>query len=151
VVRASMDADALISLPRESDVHVLMEALRKAGLTCAYRKGEARDPIGGVIKVADRFQNQVDLLLRIRGMTEAVFSRTVETHLIKSRVRVIGIEDFIAMKIFAASPKDLSDVAGVLAVSSKRVHLPLLKELMRPYGKAAERQLQALLQANRSE
>ena len=87
--------------------------------------------------------------MRIRGMTEAAFSRTVEAEFMQAPVRVIGIEDFIAMKVFAGSPKDLGDAAGVLQVSSNRVHLPLLKALVQRYGKDAVRRLQSLLREER--
>ncbi|MBI3010205.1 MAG: hypothetical protein HYY57_04400 [Candidatus Omnitrophica bacterium] len=146
VVRASMDADAIISLqaPR-ADVQVLMDELRKVSLSCVYRKGDLDDPIGAVLNIEDNFQNRVDLLMSIHGMTDAVFSRTVETEFMNARIRLIGVEDFIAMKIFAGSSKDLSDVVGVLEVSFKRINLPLLEELVRRYGKDALRKLQSLL------
>ena len=62
-----------------------------------------------------------------------------------ARIRVIGLEDFIAMKIFAGSPKDLDDVAGAFRVSADRIRLPLLKELTGLYGKNAWERLESLL------
>lgn len=150
VVRTSMDADALIALPPgQANVQALSDALRKAGLKSAYRWGDADDPIGAVVNVEDRFGNRVDLLMRIRGMTEAVFSRTVEAEFMNVSIRMIGLEDFIAMKIFAGSPKDLNDAAGALQVSSHRVNPTLLKVLVQPYGKDALRTLESLRQAHR--
>lgn len=151
VVRASVDADAVISLqPGREQAKALLEALQQAGLTSSYTKGDLGDPIGAVINIDDRFGNRVDLLMRIRGMAEATFSRAVEVDFMNARIRIIGIEDFIALKIFAGSQKDLSDVSGVLQVSSKRIHLPLLNELIQPYGKDAVRRLASLLQEHRS-
>ena len=66
----------------------------------------------------------------------------------KTRIRVIGIEDFIATKIFAGSPKDLHDVAGVLQVSSDRIDVPLLKTLVKNQGSDAVRKLESLWKAN---
>lgn len=147
VVRASLDADAIISLrSSRADAKVLLDALHKAGVKSRYRTGEARDPIGGVITVEDRFHNRVDLVMKIRGMTEAVFARAIEVKFMGERIRVIGVEDFIAMKLFAGSPKDVSDVVGVLRVSYDRIDLTLLKELATPYGKDTLRHLDALLQ-----
>ena len=93
----------------------------------------------------DRFGNRVDLLRNIRGMTEAIFSRSIGAQFMKAAIRVIGLEDFVAMKIFAGSPKDLDDVAGVLRVSRERLDLPFLKELVQKYGQGATRKLQSLL------
>lgn len=148
VVRASMDADAAVSFPHgHADVARLLDELRQTGLTVTYRKGDAHDPIGAVINAEDRFNNRVDLLMDIRGMTTALFSRAIDAKFMKTRIRVIGIEDFIATKIFAGSPKDLQDVAGVLKVSSDRIDLPLLKTLVKNQGSDAVRKLESLLQA----
>jgi len=146
VVRASLDVDAMISLsPGRTEREALYDALRRAGLKCTVRTGDAGDPIGAVIRVEDRFQNRVDLLTGIRGVMEAVFSRTIDAGFMGAHIRVVGLEDFIAMKVFAGSPKDLGDAAGVLRVSSKQVDVTLLKALVRPYGRRALRLLEALL------
>lgn len=146
VVRASMDADAVVSLtPGKSDVKALSEGLQEAGLKTAYRQGDSKDPIGAVLHAEDCFGNRVDLLMGIRGMSDAAFSRTVEAEFMRARIRVIGLEDFIAMKVFAGSPRDLGDVVGVLKVSSHRINLPLLTELARRYGKGTAHRLQSLL------
>lgn len=148
VVRASVDADALISLqPGQANVNGLIDELQRVGLKCTYRKGEADDPIGAVINIEDEVHNRVDLLMNIHGMAEALFSRTIEAEFMQARIRVIGLEDFIAMKIFAGGPKDLSDVASVLKASRERVNRPLLDALARAYGEDAARTLQTLLQA----
>jgi len=146
VVRASLDADAVISLSSgQTDAQSLLDALHRAGLKTRYTKGEVREPVGGVIVVEDKFHNQVDLLLKIRGMTDAAFSRTVETEFMGERVRMIGVEDLIAMKVFAGSAKDLGDAAGVLQVSRGRINRALLKQLAQPYGKDVLRKLNELL------
>ncbi len=150
VVRASLDVDAVISLsPAPEKVKGLVDELRRASLKSAYRKGEIGDPIGAVVSVEDRFGNRVDLLMKIHGMTDAVFSRIIEAEFMKARIRVIGIEDFIAMKLFAGSPKDIDDVIGALRVSWDRIHLPLLKALVQPYGKGVSRRLESLLRDHR--
>jgi predicted nucleotidyltransferase len=151
VVRASMDADAVISLPSsQTNIEALMEKLRQAGLKGVYRKGDPQDPVGAVINLKDQFENRVDLLMNIQGMADVVFSRVVETEFMKARIRVIGIEDFIAMKIFAGSPKDLDDAIGVLQVSSARINLTLLRGLVQHYGKDAVKQLKSLLERSGS-
>ena len=147
VVRTSMDADALIALPPgRADAKPLVAVLQEVGLQVVHRRGETGDPIGAVLNVEDRFGNRVDLLMSIRGMTDAVFARTVETTFMGARIQLIGLEDFIAMKIFAGSPKDLSDATGALQVSAKRVDRTRLKALVRPYGTRALSTLESLLQ-----
>lgn len=145
-VRASLDADAIISLQQsQTDAKALIAKLQEAGFKVTYRKGDLNDPIGALINIEDTFNNRVDLLMNVRGVTEVIFSRMVKTEFMGVPIQVIGIEDFIALKIFAGSPKDLNDVAGVLKVSYDRINLPLLKDLVRNYGKDALSQLESLL------
>ncbi|MBI3318226.1 MAG: hypothetical protein HYZ90_03640 [Candidatus Omnitrophica bacterium] len=113
VVRASVDADAVISLQSAGvSAATLMEELRKAGFKSVHRRGEQGDPIGAVMIVEDGFGNRVDLLMNVRGMAEGTFSRAVEAEFMDKPVRFIGVEDLIAMKIFAGGPQDLSAVGA---------------------------------------
>lgn len=148
VVRASMDADALISLPSgQTEVQALIHELHDVGLKTAYRRGDTNDPVGGVINAEDRWKNRVDLLTRIRGMGDDVFSRAIDTTFMGARLRLISVEDFVAMKVFAGGPKDLHDAAAVLSVSHDRIDRRLLRALVRNYGKSALRTLESLLKA----
>lgn len=149
IVRGTLDADALIPLASgDANIGILMTRLRKTGLKTVFRRGDFGDPIGAIISAEDKFGNRVDLLMNIRGMTEASFLRTVKAKFMKKQIRLIGAEDFIAMKIFAGSPKDLSDAVGVLKVSGKRIDQALLRELVRTYGRGASRTLESLLKGN---
>lgn len=151
VVRASLDADAIISLSSgKPDIKDLLQDLRRGGWNIRYRKGDSSDPVGAVINVEDRFGNRVDLLMNIQGVTETVFSRALETEFMDVRIRMIGLEDFIAMKIFAGSPKDTSDIINVLQISHDRVNRALLKELVRKYGKTKLAELESLLKESKS-
>ncbi len=146
VIRASMDADAVISMDLASaGIETLRAAFRQAGFRIAYRKGDLKDPIGAVLNVEDRFGNRVDLLLRVRGMEEGAFTRTVATHFMGRVIRLVCVEDFIAMKLFAGGPQDVNDAAGVLKVSGNRVDRSLLKRLTRNYGRRALHNLVLLL------
>ncbi len=150
VVRASMDADAVISLhSNQTDIETLFHELKKASLKSSYRKGGFDDPIGSVVNIEDNFKNRVDLLMNIRGMKEDIFSRTVEAEFMNARICLIGVEDFIAMKIFAGSPKDLSDVVGVLKISREKIDPLFLKQRVQKYGKSALRTLHSLLRESK--
>jgi predicted nucleotidyltransferase len=141
-----MDVDAVVSLPpTQKDIKALTDALHEAGLKGAGQRGDTGDPIGAVIAVEDRFKNRVDLLIGVRGMAHAAFTRTVKTTFIGKTLHVVGVEDFIAMKLFAGGPKDIDDVVGVLKVSRGRVRIPLLKQLAQHYGKDALRRLDSLV------
>ena len=151
VVRASLDADAVISVHTSQDAANLCKDFGAEGLTAERRWGNQDDPIGEVINIQDRFHNRVDLLIGIRGMTQEAFHRLEKARFMDCSIKVIGREDFIAMKIFAGSSKDILDVIGVLNVSGEKIDLKLLKKLTAQYGADCAKKLQALLKEHRLE
>jgi predicted nucleotidyltransferase len=145
-VRASMDADAVISLAAlDLDANELAAIFVKAGLRCAYSEGASDDPLDGLIKIHDKYDNQVDLITGIKGMDSEAFERLRSVSFLKHKIRLISIEDFIAMKIFAGSPKDLDDVRKALAVSRPKINIALLKKLTRQYGAREAKILKSFL------
>ena len=58
---------------------------------------------------------------------------------------MIGIEDFVAMKIFAGGAQDIQDVLGVLQISFKKIDQSLLKKLTLQYGKQELKRLEKIL------
>jgi hypothetical protein len=146
VVRASLDADAVISLSasvlKEEE---LMEIFLQHGLNCDYRAGDSADPLDGVFEITDKYSNQVDLITGIKGMDKDVFKRSCATVFLKKKISIAGIEDFVAMKVFAGSPKDLEDARGVLAQAQDKVDKKLLKQLTGNYGKRVLQRLEAML------
>ena len=133
IVRASLDADAVISLTFPS-LRGLEKIFKKAGFHTDLRRGDPDDPIAALLAITDKHGNRVDLLTGIRGMDPEAFSRTVEAPLLGKHLRMIGIEDFIAMKIYAGSPKDLADAKNALAVSEKSIDRTLLQKVARRFG-----------------
>ncbi len=147
LVRASMDADALISLQgNKQGVEQLLIELKERGFNIEHRKGDFNDPIASLINAQDRFYNRVDLLMGIKGMGEDVFSRVIHSKFTDTEICIVGIEDFIVMKVFAGGPRDLEDVRGVLKISSSKINLPLLKELVSRYGLEVSLRLKSILE-----
>ena len=135
-VRASLDADAVISVEgHEKKLDELAASLKKDGFKIELRRGDAQDPIRSVVHIEDKFQNRVDLLTGIRGMNEDVFDRAVTASFVGAPIKIIGVEDFIAMKVFAGSPGDIQDVVGVLKAGAGKINLPLTRQLTLRYGK----------------
>ncbi|HLD50563.1 MAG TPA: hypothetical protein VJC08_05125 [bacterium] len=113
VVRASLDADAVISIRSPEEGADLCRDLQGQGLSVERRSGDLDDPIAAVINVQDLFHNRVDLLIGIRGMTQEAFHRVEQAQFMGASIKIAGLEDFIAMKVFAGSPKDIQ-----IAISS---------------------------------
>jgi hypothetical protein len=145
-VRSSLDADAVISIQFKDDkFSKLQDSLKKKGFQLDIRYGDLDDPIACVIDISDKFKNRVDLLIGLKGMKPSVFQRAKTASFMKVSIKIVSLEDLIAMKIFAGGPKDIQDVVGVLQVSEKYIKKPLLKRIVLQYGKAEYKKLKQLI------
>ncbi len=144
VVRASMDADAVISLPAHRAAELEREC-RAAGFRSELRHGDPDDPIGAVLSLHDAFGNRVDLLLGLRGLGADAYSRATVVPFQDSHLRVVGREDFIAMKLFAHGPQDLIDAEHALLGAGEVPDLELLRRLVAGYGPETAAALEHML------
>ena len=144
VVRASMDADAILSVGTGS-LGEIERQFRAAGFQTELREGDSDDPIAAVLVLGDAFGNRVDLLVGLRGLESAAFSRVLEVPFQGERLRVIGREDFIAMKLFAHGPQDLADAEFALAAAKGTIDTGLLRRLTTGFGGEAAAALEKLL------
>jgi hypothetical protein len=144
VVRASFDADALLSIST-AGLKELERSLRTAGFNTELRRGDMADPISAVLVLRDNFENRVDLLVGIRGFDPTAFSRTIEVALDGESLKFVGLEDFVAMKLFAGGPQDLVDAKSALEVAPEPPNMELLERLAARYGPQTARSLESLL------
>ncbi|HEX5420207.1 MAG TPA: hypothetical protein VFY39_09420 [Gammaproteobacteria bacterium] len=144
VVRASMDADAILSVSSHR-LREIEEAFRVAGFETELRHGDSDDPISAVLVLGDAVGNRVDLLVGLRGFEPAAFSRVVEVSFHGEILHVVGLEDFVSMKLFAGGPQDLSDARYALAAAGESLDMALLKRLTARFGRGAEQALESLL------
>jgi len=145
-IRASVDADAVISLLGQgAALDRLKTALGGEGLNVIFRPGDAEDPLLGMLLVEDVFGNRVDLVLGIRGMDPGVYQRSNSTRFQGETMNIAGVEDLLAMKVFAGSAKDLDDVRGILQVSAELIDRKLLQRLASAFGRQAQKRLKGLL------
>jgi predicted nucleotidyltransferase len=144
VIRASRDADALLSITAAA-LPGLERSFKAAGFITELRHGDADDPISAVLTLHDEFENRVDLLVGIRGFDPQAFSRTIDVPLDGESLRFVSLEDFIAMKIFAGSPQDVSDATTALEVATEPLDINLLRQLAKRYGADSARSLENIL------
>jgi len=76
-------------------------------------------------------------LAGLRGLDSEAFSRSITVPFLGSSLRVIGREDFIAMKCFAGGPLDLADARSALKAANEPINLDLLRKLTRRFGRPA--------------
>jgi hypothetical protein len=144
VVRASSDVDALlhISFARLRKLSSLFES---AGFTTTLRSGDADDPILGMLILGDSHGNQVNLLGGLRGLDPKVFSRAIEVPFLDETLRIVGREDFIAMKCFAGGPQDVADARSAYQGAQRPVDIDLLRTTTRRFGRDAADKLEEIL------
>lgn len=147
VVRASIDADALLLVPASKSLKNLESRLAALGLRVRYNRGGADDPIAGVLSSTDRHKNRVDLLIGLRHFPKEASERRTTVPFMGSQLQVVGLEDFIAMKLYAGGPKDLDDVRNALLTQKSRIRLPLLRKLAKGYGTEPLARLDQILAA----
>jgi predicted nucleotidyltransferase len=143
VVRASIDADVVLSLGGRKGTD-LEQQFKSAGFQTEYRLGGVDDPIPAVLQLSDAFKNRVDLLVGLRGLEPDAFSRTIEVKFQGAAVRVISLEDFIAMKVFAGGPQD-SDARNAIRAGRHALDLELVRRLAARCGRDSSEGLEALL------
>jgi predicted nucleotidyltransferase len=145
VIRASRDADALLSISA-SALPGLERSFKRAGFNTQLRRGDIDDPIGAVLALSDRFENRVDLLVGIRGFDPIAFSRTIEVPFDGESLRFVGLEDFVAMKVFAGGPQDMADARNVLDAASEPPDVDLIRKLATRYGSDTLQRTESVLE-----
>jgi predicted nucleotidyltransferase len=143
-LRGTADADALISVT-VATLASLRRVFKKVGFETELRRGDTDDPIPAMLVLSDTHGNRVDLLGGLRGLDPQVFSRTVDVPFGGGTLRVIGREDFIAMKCFAGGPQDIADAGLALRSAQEPVNLDLLRRVTRRFGRAAADVLEQVL------
>jgi hypothetical protein len=123
----------------------LETSLQSAGFRTTLRCGDSEDPVLGVVVVSDAYGNQVDLLGGLRGMDPKVFSRALEIPLSGEPLRLVGREDFIALKCFAGGPQDILDARSAYESALGPVDVDLLRAVTRRFGRDAADHLEQVL------
>jgi predicted nucleotidyltransferase len=144
IVRASRDVDALlfVSFARLKKLSARFVA---AGFRVTLRRGDDEDPILSMLALDDAYGNRVELLGGLRGLDPLVFSRAIDVAFLGINLRIVGREDFIAMKCFAGSPQDLSDARAVYEGARGPLDFDLLRALTRRFGRDAADRLEELV------
>jgi hypothetical protein len=143
-VRGTMDVDAVLFTPPRQLTN-LSKAFDRAGFRTELRRGDPDDPIPVMLMLRDVFNNQVELLGGLRGMDPDVVARTVEVPFMGMSLRIVGREDFIAMKCFAGGPQDIIDARSAYRSALGPVDLDLLRTVTRRFGRDAADKLEEVL------
>ena len=75
--------------------------------------------------------------------------RAIDVSFEGTALRVIGQEDFIAMKAFAGGPQDLVDAVNAVGIAGESLDVDLVKRLAKRYGREAVSNLEKILGENK--
>ena len=78
-------------------------------------------------------------------MDPELFARTIEVPLMGVNLRIVGREDFIAMKCFAGGPQDILDARSAYKGAQGPIDLDLLRAVTRRFGRPAADILEKVL------
>jgi hypothetical protein len=144
VIRASLDADAIVSLAAQ-EAPALRKDLTDAGFDVELKKGAYDDPIAAVLIVRDKYRNRVDVLFGLRGFDREAFDRVLQVEMSGESLRVVSREDFIAMKLFAGGPVDVRDAQQAYYVNKAVLDTALLRKVTRKFGRDASNALELII------
>lgn len=143
-IRGSMDVDAVLFTPQKR-LASLHEVFENEGFLTELRRGDPDDPIPAMLILRDAHENRVELLGGLKGMDPEVLSRTMEVPFMGVSLRIVGREDFIAMKCFAGGPQDMVDARSAYRRAQEPVNIDLLRTVTRRFGRHAADNLEEVL------
>ena len=141
VARSTYDIDLIISDPRVLEPQ-LWTPLREAGATVDIRRGDADDPLGGVVRIEAGTDRPVDLNLGKHDWHTRAVTRAEQ---LPGGPPVVLARDLVLLKLYAGGPQDIWDVRELLkqpdaetlfaGVSTDLVSLPAaMQDLWRTIG-----------------
>ena len=116
--RFTVDVDILTTDARVLDAHA-WEGLVAAGAAVSPCRGDADDPLGGVVHVLLADGTDVDVVLGKWHWESGVIERAEPMHVADVQIRVPQTSDLILLKLAAGGYGDLQDAAALLALGGQ--------------------------------
>ena len=113
VARATSDLDLLVTDPACLD-EALWTPLRAAGASVDLRRGDAADPLAGVIRIRQKEEATLDVIVgRHRWQADAL-RRALPTRIGDTDVPAVTAADLVLLKLYAGGPQDAWDIDQLL-------------------------------------
>jgi len=116
VARATMDIDLLLA-GSECLNSLAWEALRRSGLNVDVRRGDADDPLVGVVRLQRAGEQPIDVVVGSASWQRRAIENASPIEFLGILVPVASARDLILLKLYAGSPQDRWDVARLLAAT----------------------------------
>ena len=112
--RATLDRDLLTTDARVLDA-AIWAPLRSDAIEVEVRRGDADDPLAGVVRFGADGERPVDLIVGRHGWQARIVERAEILDLGSVRVAVPSVADLVLLKLYAGGPQDAWDVSQLLA------------------------------------
>lgn len=93
--------------------------LRRDGVSVTIRRGDADDPLAGVVRLATPDEAPVDLVVGKAAWQARVLERAAPGTLAGVVCPVAAVADLMLLKLYAAGPQDAWDIAQLLQVGDR--------------------------------
>ena len=113
VVRASADTDVLVTDRRCLDV-TIWEGFAASGVRVDARRGDADDPLAGVVRLTPSAGTRVDIVVGRSRWQEDLLARSQRVLLMGAPLPVALPVDLVLLKLYAGGPQDAWDVDQLL-------------------------------------
>lgn len=114
VSRATLDLDVLVTDGRTLDA-ATWQPLEAAGVRVDIRRGDADDPLAGVVRIEHGTDRPVDVIVGRAAWQADVLRRATAVQIGGAAVPVATAADLVLLKLYAGGPQDRWDVAQLLA------------------------------------
>ncbi len=129
IARSTFDIDLLTTDPTVLAT-TFWRPVAEVGARIDVRKGDADDPLVGVVRLAIEAERTLDIVVGRPGWQDDVLGRaqpiTVET----ITFPVVTVADLIALKLYAGGAQDAWDIEQLLAGSDRRAICRSVDELV---------------------
>lgn len=111
--RATEDIDLLADMDPSPELDA---AFRAAGFEVEWRRGEPDDPVPLLLRLRGSSAPEVDVICATRDWEREMLDRAIRVRIPEGpETPVIAVEDLLVLKLMAGGPRDLADVADLLA------------------------------------
>lgn len=114
ITRHTEDAD-LLSADEQILSDTFWDVLREEGIRVEVRRGDADDPLRGVVRLTAAGEKAVDVVVGRSAWHEQALSRRCVLHVGGEDLPVVDAGDLVLLKLEAGGPQDLLDVRLLLA------------------------------------
>jgi len=118
VSRATYDVD-LLALDPACLAPATWAALKQRGVSVDIRRGDADDPLAGVVHLAEGVGAPIDLVVGRSAWQAGVLDRATPRSVEGSLVPVASPTDLVLLKLYAAGPQDAWDVEQLLSAGDR--------------------------------